>query len=544
MEFKLLIVDDVPENISALAEALDGQDITFFKAHSGEGALKILSENHEFDLALLDVQMPTMDGFELAKLMRGVEKTKNIPIIFLTTQNRNIDFEFKGYELGAIDILVKPLNIAILNSKVNVFKRLAFKRHALSDKLEELERAKRALELSEKKAIESDHIKSSFLANMSHEIRTPMTALIGFAELLRPQLKNNELGIKYLETILKNAHDLVILINEILDLSKLEAGQLAIDMISVQPFELIRDTIEFLSPLAKKNNVELSLIFCNDLEIPGFTDPYRFKQVLNNIVGNAIKFSKGGWVKVEVSSHADREVEQNTVIKVSVQDNGTGIGSADRELLFKPFSQVAHEHNEYPEGTGLGLSLSKKIASLLGGNLYLQESQKGIGSTFVFECPVKLDFSSKKQDISGDVVKLGPEVLKNLNILVVDDSSDNQMLLSAVLEGFGARVFGEYDGYSAIEHLNTKKFDLVLMDYKMPKLDGLETTRRLRQNGDRTPIVLLTANAMRGEKENALQAGADAYVSKPIQWELLVGEILRLKKTHENQRAEYFINMP
>lgn len=538
MGFKLLIVDDVPENITALTKALGGQDITFFKATSGEEALKILSENHEFGLALLDVQMPKMDGFDLAKLMRSEEKTKNIPIIFITAQNRNLAFEFKGYELGAIDILFKPLNMAILKSKVSVFKRLAFKRHALSEKVEELDRAKKALELSEKKAIESDQIKSSFLANMSHEIRTPMTALIGFAELLRPQLKNNEVGIKYLETILKNAHDLVILINEILDLSKLEAGQLAIDMIAVHPFELIRDTIELLNPLAKKNNVEVSLTFCNDLRIPGFTDPYRFKQVLNNVVGNAIKFSKGGSVKIVVSSQVDNNVDQNAVIKVSVQDNGTGIDSSGRELLFKPFSQVLTEHSEYSEGTGLGLSLSKKIATLLGGNLYLQESQKGVGSIFVFECPVKLDFSIKKQDKSRDALVLGPNILKHFNILVVDDNPDNQMLLSTVLEDFGAKVLGEHDGYSAIERLNTNNFDIVLMDYKMPKLDGLETTRKLRLHGNRTPIILLTANAMKGEKENALQAGADAYVSKPIQWELLVGEILRLSKNHSSQRKK------
>lgn len=531
MGFNLLIVDDVPENIVALTEALGGQGITFFKAYSGEEALKILSENHEFDLVLLDVQMPNLDGFELAKLMRGVEKTKNIPIIFLTAQNRNIAFEFKGYELGAIDILFKPLNIAILNSKVNVFKKLAFKHHALSENIEELNQAKKALELSEKKAIEADHIKSSFLANMSHEIRTPMTALIGFAELLRPQLKNNEVGMKYLETILKNANDLVILINEILDLSKLEAGQLAVDMVAVYPFELIKDTIELLNPLAKKSKVDLSLVFHSELELTGFTDPYRFKQVLTNVVGNAIKFSKEGWVKVVVSAQVDSQVELQALIKVSVQDNGTGINLTERELLFKPFSQVNNEHSVNSEGTGLGLNLSKKIANLLGGDLYLQESQKGVGSNFVFECPMKLAFTSNKRDLSRDVVTLGPDILKLINILVVDDSHDNQMLLSTVLGEFGARISGEYDGYSAIERLNTNQFDVVLMDYKMPKLDGLETTRKLRLNGNTTPIILLTANAMKGEKENALQAGVDAYVSKPIQWQQLVGEILRIKKS-------------
>lgn len=529
MSFKILIVDDRPENIFALAESLADIDAEFTFANSGYEALKILTEDQDFGLALIDVQMPDMSGFELVRLMRGVEKTKYIPIIFVTANPHSADIEFTGYHMGAVDFIFKPININVLKSKIGVFKNLKDKQMILDQKVQELEAATKELEISRAKAIEADHTKSTFLANMSHEIRTPMTALIGFAELLKNEGLNEKVRREYVDVIIRNGQNLIELVNEVLDLSKIEAGQLNLDFTSTQLNTCIDDIVKLLSPLSEKNKVQLTLKIDEDVPSSILTDPLRFRQIITNLVSNGIKFSGGGKVFIHVTGK--KESKDKKLIKISVQDNGIGIASEKQHLLFKPFVQL--NNNSFSEsimGTGLGLCLSKMLAVLLGGDLVLEKSVPGKGSTFCLELPSE-EVPLAKNDPKGQfshLKEIKMDSLKDLDLLVADDSLDNQMLIKTVLSQYGANVLLSGSGDEAVNMALTNKIDAVLMDYKMPGLDGFGATQRLREQGFNHPIILLTANAMRGEKEKAIAIGADAYVSKPIDWNILIRQILTL----------------
>ncbi len=528
MPFKILIVDDKPENIFALAESLSDIDAEFAFANSGEEALKILAQEQDFGLALIDVQMPDMTGFDLARYMRGVEKTKYIPIIFVTANPHSSDVEFAGYHMGAVDFIFKPININMLKSKIAVFKNLHEKQMILDQKVQELESAKKELEISREKAIESDHTKSTFLANMSHEIRTPMTALIGFAELLRADDLSDHLRKEYVDVIIRNGQNLIELVNEVLDLSKIEAGQLNLDTTSTQILTIIEDNIKLLQPLAEKNRVRLHLKIDDQVPSHILTDPLRFRQIITNLISNAIKFSADGEVFVEVTSEKDSK--NQSMIKVSVRDTGIGIAHEKQQLLFKPFVQLNSNTSDVVMGTGLGLCLSKMLAMLLGGDLCLEKSAPGKGSVFSLNIPSdEVPAHNQHQALSfNSLDDLKMDSLKDLDLLVADDSLDNQMLIKTVLGQYGANIFLTGSGEEAVDVALKNDIDVVLMDYKMPGLDGFGATQQLRSQGFKHPIILLTANAMRGEKEKAIAIGADAYVSKPIDWNVLIRQILTL----------------
>jgi len=529
MVFKILIVDDRPENVSALAESLADIDAEFYFANSGNEALQLLAQDQDFGLALIDVQMPDMSGFDLVRLMRGVEKTKYIPIIFVTANPYSTDVEFTGYHMGAVDFIFKPVNINVLKSKIGVFKKLKEKQLILDQKIQELEAAKKELEISRQKAVEADHTKSTFLANMSHEIRTPMTALLGFAELLRSDDLSESLKKEYVEVIIRNGQNLVELVNEVLDLSKIEAGQLNLEMSSTLINTVIEDILKLLRPLAEKNNVRLHLNISND--VPSFivTDPLRFRQIITNLISNGIKFSANGEVFINVE-RKNGDYNQS-IVSISIRDTGIGIAEEKQKLLFKPFVQLNTHTADPIMGTGLGLCLSKMLALLLGGNLVLKKSSLGKGSTFCLEIPLTEVPLQKNNDASHLVdgsAQIRSDALKDIALLVADDSLDNQMLIKTVLTRYGAQIHLTSSGEEAVKAAFTNKIDAILMDYKMPGLDGFGATQQLRTQGFDRPIILLTANAMRGEKEKAISIGADAYVSKPIDWNILIRQILTL----------------
>jgi len=531
MSFRVLIVDDKIENHKALVESLSYIDAEFVSANNGVEALKLLSENPLFGLALIDVQMPEMDGFELASLMRGVEKTKYIPIIFITANHYSADNEYYGYDLGAVDFIFKPINIQVLKAKVDVFKKLHEKRAELDQKISELEEAKNLLEVSKEQAIESDRTKSNFLANMSHEIRTPITALIGFAELLRKGNTDEEATQEYLDIIIRSGKHLIQLVNEILDISKVEAGQLTLEYNSLSLKQGIGEMMSLIEPLAQKSGVKINLNISKDLPEWLQTDPLRFRQIFTNLVNNAVKFSPKGTVDIQLTKIDKRQLGTEIVrpyLKIVVKDNGLGIPLNKQDKLFLPFSQISNSLSSTTAGTGLGLYLSKQLAQALDGNLDLLESREGHGSTFYFEIPLHAIENQKLDTIRKQEKIINPESLRGLDILIVDDSVDNQMLIEAMLGQFGAKTNLANHGDEALEIVRDRSFDLILMDYRMPGRDGLSTTYEIRQRGLQVPIILLTANAMKGEREKGLAVGANAYISKPIDWNHLVGSIVEL----------------
>lgn len=533
---KILIVDDRKENLFSMKSLLSEIGGEILCASSGNEALSFMLD-HEFALAILDVQMPVMNGFELAQLMRGADRTKNVPIIFVTAGVSTAISEFKGYESGAVDFLPKPLNPEILKAKVRVFLELAEQRVKLNQKVLELEKLSQEAAAAKETAEQANRLKSSFLANMSHEIRTPLGALMGFAELLKEDLPENEKD-KYVDVILRNGKALVQIIDEILDLSKIEAGHIEIENETVEPVALLEDLKIFMTPLAEKKKLHLDLNLSSNLPKKIGTDSLRFRQILTNLLGNAIKFTEWGRVSLTLD-YLSKDDGGEVICKI--EDTGIGIPEGFASRLFQPFSQGDVSITRSFGGTGLGLSLSRKLAELLGGGIRLVSSEPNVGSVFEVRVEDRLALvktGRSRQKKSGGVVHpslSGHLMLKGLNILVVDDSPDNQLFVQMLLTSQGAEVSSANNGQEGVSKACDGSFDLVLMDLQMPVCDGLKATKTLRENGYKKPILALTANAMKEEKERCLRVGFNSYVSKPIDKKVLFEEILQSLQKNGNQ---------
>ena len=382
---------------------------------------------------------------------------------------------------------------------------------------EELKKAKEAAEVA-------NATKSSFLANMSHEIRTPLGAVLGFSELLVNQNITDAEKANCVGIIKRNGLLLSNIINDILDLSKVEAGKMDIEKVSVSFNEVLKELDSILSLEAAEKGIELQ-VKCDD-NVPANikTDPLRLRQVLLNIVGNAIKFTLRGSVEVNVKLISTENAR--SLLAFTVKDTGEGIKPEQVERLFTPFMQADVSTTRKFGGTGLGLVLSKKLANALGGDVILTETTPGKGSIFtitidpggnenVQQSPVRLPpWTVSKKDLHAR--------LEKLKVLIVDDSLDNQALIKKILELAGATVESANNGREAVNKASHGNYNVVLMDLQMPEMDGYEATRILRNQGYQKPIIALTAHAMKEERQRALQNGFDDHVTKPIDHQALV----------------------
>jgi signal transduction histidine kinase len=523
MKTKILLVDDRRENLVALENIIHRPDVEILKAQSASDALVLLLD-HEFALALIDVQMPDMNGFELAQVMRSAARSRDIPIIFVTASESDNHHIFEGYEHGAVDYLLKPLIAPIVRSKVSIFVDLHQKTVALMQKLNEVETLREAAETASR-------AKSNFLANMSHEIRTPLGAVLGFAELLRIKDQSVDDRDQCINAITRNGQLLLQLLDDILDLSKIEADNIEVDRAPISLAELLQDIKAVHEHKASEKGIVLKILTEGRLPREISTDILRLKQILYNIVGNSLKFTDRGEIRVQVSYQPQR---YGGGLLFQVTDTGCGLSDAEAGRIFQPFMQADGSSTRRFGGSGLGLIISKRLATLLGGDVVLVESQQGLGSTFQVSCDpgpitdaelVEGEFLLKKENAKA-TNSLEPGLrLDDLRILVVDDSADNRNLLSRVIGRCGAFVETASDGSEAVTKALAGNFDVVLMDIQMPGTDGLEATAQLRREGYRKPILALTAHAMKEEQSRCLSAGCDAHLSKPVNFRNLVKSI-------------------
>ncbi len=426
-------------------------------------------------------------------------------------QSRNWAF---GWMAGAV-LLAVALSYALV---------LEYEAHCRKSEAD-LQAAKAAAE-------SASHFKSTFLASMSHEIRTPMTAIIGFADLLlRPNLTDDHRA-EYVQTVRRNGAHLLNIVNDILDLSKIEAGKMEVEKINCSPVQIVDDVVTLLRLRATEKAIALDVQYIGPCPETIQSDPTRLRQILTNLVGNALKFTERGSIRlfVQLAPSADGISR----LQFRITDTGAGMTPEQTKSLFQPFKQAEASTTRKFGGTGLGLMISKQFAQMLGGDVTVA-SQPGAGSTFVVEVTTGPLDAVRLLEKPLEAVAKAPAPVAAAStlprfsgrVLLAEDGLTNQQLICLYLREAGAEVSIADNGKIACDMVESAAksgtpFHLVLMDMEMPEMDGVQATRHLRDNGYKLPIVALTANAMSADRDQCMTAGCNAFVTKPIDWPRLL----------------------
>ncbi len=411
---------------------------------------------------------------------------------------------YVGYELLAIIFVIGSLlYLSNLISKQIIIN---------SDRIEAANKEAQKMALKAKQASKA---KSDFLANMSHEIRTPLNAILGFIDLLQEKESDPE-KLKYIRTIQSSSNTLLGIINDILDFSKIESNNLQIEKIDFNTYEEMSTLADLFRAKASEKSVSLTINMQKDMPKALISDPLRIKQVIANLLSNAIKFTpRNGRVELAIGYKDGHFI-------ASVKDNGIGIPEEKQQDIFKAFSQAETSTTRKFGGTGLGLTISAKLVQMLGGELKL-ESKPGHGSRFFFSIPVEVgEYKSYKKQSAGESAQI-----QGRRILLVEDNKANQMFMSLILKKFGLIFDIANDGVEAVEKFRENYYDLILMDENMPNLNGIEATKQIlefekSERRNHTPVIALTANALKGDRERFLEAGMDEYLTKPVNKEKLL----------------------
>lgn len=527
-EFLILVVDDINQNLQVIGEMLEqaGYETTF--AISGQQALERVQAAQP-DLILLDLMMPGMNGLEVCQRLKANPDFCQIPIIFLTASNEQDDV-LQAFKKGAADYITKPFRpeevLARIETQLtnqNLKKQLEQQNRQLQAEVEVRRLTEAALQQALDAAEAANRAKSTFLANMSHELRTPLNAILGFTQLLSHSSNLNREEQKNLDIVRRSGEHLLSLINDILDLSKIEAGRITVNETDFNLIEMLLELEEIFRFKANQKGLRLEVILAPN--VPHFikSDRLKLRQVLINLLANAIKFTKFGSIKLQVLSFASQELN---LICFEISDTGIGIATDEIKNLFQPFVQTEAGITS-AEGTGLGLAISRKYVQLLGGDIIVS-SRLGEGTAFKFQIAVTV--------VEEKLIQSLPRIRRPIalepnqpayRILVVDDKLNNRQLLMQMLSEVGFHVQEAANGQEAIEIWENFQPHLIYMDMRMPLMDGYEATKKIKSSlkGQATAIIALTASAFQEEKGIILSAGCDDIAYKPFQESVIFDKI-------------------
>ncbi|MCX6111649.1 MAG: response regulator [Proteobacteria bacterium] len=541
--WRVLIVEDNPADVASIQLNLektrdrDGPAFFFGVAECLAEAMKLLARER-FDLILLDLNLPdTVGGLDGLRVIR--QSFADIPVIILTSLDPGWEFMGEAVAGGADDFINKDELMLRPLARIVGFALDRWHINVLRQQKEALEAKELAARQAKEKAEEESRRKTEFLALMSHEIRTPLNAVLGFAELLAKDEESGPDRQFAVEAFRRNGEALTRLLNDILDLAKVEAGHLLVETLKVSTADLVRNITAMMLPLALKKGLKFSISARTLVPEQMLTDPTRLMQILINIIGNAIKFTSAGFVHVELECPRPVGTDAATCLSFHVSDSGPGLTQQQQKKLFTIFSQADCSTTREFGGSGLGLELARRLARALGGDVIIAESVPGAGSTFTARIAVGLEAPELKlvplmigtgveATATPPVPSPRPAALVGSRILIVDDTADNLRLVRRILERAGSSVSVAMDGFEGVEKALRDRPDLVLMDMRMPGMNGQEAAAELRRRGFRSPIIALTANAMAEERRQCLAAGCDDFLTKPIDHMSLVQRVGQL----------------
>jgi signal transduction histidine kinase len=516
----ILLVDDEPRNLDALEAILDEPGYRLLRAQDGNAALRLLLD-HDVAAIVLDVKMPGLSGFELAAMIKGTKRFRQIPIVFLTAYLVEDHDVITGYGAGAVDYLTKPVNPQILRHKIAVFADLFRKTRALAELNEKLEERVRErtkeLERSEAALRAADRHKDEFLAVLAHELRNPLAPLRMGVDILIQQHGNGAPAVvsKTLARMDRQLDHMVRLIDDLLDVSRITRGALELKRERIDLAGVIAVAVDSTRPFLDRRRHQLTIethsgVFVN-------ADPTRIAQILGNLLHNAAKFTpEGGRVTVQLDTEADRAV-------VRVTDSGQGIAPEKLERVFEMFAHIEGGDSKTERGLGIGLALARRLAEMHGGSLAATSSGAGFGTTCTLRLPLlpalHAGAATDGQGEGGD----NAAARDHLRIVVVEDNADVADTLQLWLEDLGHEVWVARTGPEGVREVELQRPHLVLCDLGLPELDGIEVCRRVRELAlaTRPLMVALTGWGREDDRRRTRDAGFDDHLVKPVAAERL-----------------------